>query len=242
MDISEIRRQNLLLLIDRYKTQVEFANEIGKPASYISQIKKGGKKNGEKVSMGNEMARDIEKALNLEHGWLDTYQNDNKPGDKIDEYSNLIIIGNSAYPPVKIEYLDMCASCGPGYCNDDYPKVFSQYLTVEFLRENGLPIDGKGVKLMHACGDSMWHTVPNGTVILVNTNENSFDNFVSNRVYVFNANGEMICKRAIKNIDGSITLKSDNPDKTDYPDIQVNRSNFNNLTLVGRVRYVFMQM
>lgn len=74
MDISEIRRQNLLLLIDKFKTQAEFADKIDKPASYISQLKKGKNKKGKETNMGSEFARDIEKKLGLEYGWLDNYQ------------------------------------------------------------------------------------------------------------------------------------------------------------------------
>ena len=65
-----------------------------------------------------------------------------------------IVIGQQTkYPLVKIKYLDIKASCGPGYSNEDYPDAFTQTFTVEFLRANGLPIDGKGLILMHACGD-----------------------------------------------------------------------------------------
>ena len=154
-----------------------------------------------------------------------------------------IVIGQQTkYPLVKIKYLDIKASCGPGYSNEDYPDAFTQAFTVEFLRANGLPIDGKGLILMHACGDSMGYTIPCGTVILVNTNEAFFDSLISNKIYVFNANGEMICKRAIKNIDGSVTIKSDNSNKDIYPDYQVNKENFEHFAMFGRVRYVFMQM
>ena len=74
MDISEIRRQNLLLLIDKFKTQAEFADKIDKPASYISQLKKGKDKKGKETNMGSDFARDIENKLGLERGWLDNYQ------------------------------------------------------------------------------------------------------------------------------------------------------------------------
>ena len=160
----------------------------------------------------------------------------------VGDYEHVVIGQQTKYPLVKIKYLDIKASCGPGYSNDDYPEAFTQTFTVEFLRANGLPIDGKGLILMHACGDSMGYTIPSGTVILVNTNEAFFDSLISNKIYVFNANGEMICKRAIKNIDGSVTIKSDNSNKDIYPDYQVNKENFEHFAMFGRVRYVFMQM
>lgn len=76
MDIGEIRRQNMLYLIEgHYKTQSQFANTINKPASYISQIKRGEDKDGQRIAMGNDMARDIETALNLPFGWMDKQHN-----------------------------------------------------------------------------------------------------------------------------------------------------------------------
>lgn len=154
-----------------------------------------------------------------------------------------IVIGHhTEYPLVEIKYMDVVASCGRGYANHDYPEAFTQCFTVEFLRANDLPIDGKNLVLMHACGESMGYTIPSGTVILVNTQEAFFDSLVSNKIYVFTASGEMICKRAIKNIDGTVTLKSDNVNKDLFPDYQIDKNNFEHYSMFGRVRYVFMQM
>ncbi len=249
-DVVEIRRANLMALIDDYKTQAYFAERIGKPASYVSQLKKGLTPKGKPVGMGNNVARDIEQALNLPFGWMDRLHDDGTgamPVPSEDEATNdvseHVIIGQpTKYPLVHIKYMDVKASCGSGYLNDEYPEAFTQTFTIEFLRANGLPLDGKGLVLMHACGESMGYTIPSGTVILVNTNEAYFDSLISNKIYVFNANGEMICKRAIKNIDGTVTLKSDSSNKDAYPDYQIDKENFEHFAMFGRVRYVFMQM
>ncbi len=160
-----------------------------------------------------------------------------------DAPSNIVAIGSpSEYAPVKVEYLDIKASCGGGYINDDFPAAHSGYLSVEFLRENDLPIDGKGVIVMHACNDSMGYTIPNASLMIVNTNDREFDNFVNKRIYVFNVDGEMICKRAIKNLDGTVLLKSDNADKAAYPDQVVTRDTFGQFELFGRVHWVSIKV
>lgn len=249
-DIVEIRRANLTSLIDSYETQAYFAERIGKPASYVSQLKKGFGSNGKAIGMGNNVARDIEQALNLPFGWMDLLHDDDIGAQKapaIDHssYADIehVVVGQpSKYPLVHIEYLNMQVCCGHGYSNTEFPEAHTQLFSVEFLRANNLPVDGKGLVLMHACGDSMWHTISNGTVILVNKKESDLSSLLNNRIYVFDANGEMICKRVIKNLDGSIILKSDNPNKSDYPDQPVTQQNFVNLSLIGRVRYVFMQL
>ena len=56
---------------------------------------------------------------------------------------------------------------------------------------------------------------------------------ISKEVYTFNADGEMICKRAFKNLDGSITLVSDNTDKPRYPDQLLIKTNL--ITLISLV-------
>ena len=243
MDIGSIRRENMLKLIASFRTQSDFADAICKPPSYISQIKKGSKPNGDSISMGSEFARDIERALGLVHGWMDRL-GELKDQDKVDlvlEGDHVSIGSSSAYPLVPIRYLDIKASCGAGYINEDYPSVHTQTFSVEFLRANDLPVDGRGLVLMHACSASMGYTIPHGTLMLVNTNENEFDNFANNKIYVFQADGEMICKRAIKNLDGSIVLKSDNSDKDTYPDQLINKDSFTHFNLYGRVRYTFIQ-
>lgn len=247
MDIGQIRLQNMLDLISNYKTQAEFAAAIGKPSSYISQLKKGTKPNGEPISMGSDFARDIEKSLDLKHGWMDSVHNELEAPKKSVKSAhdtsgdNIIIGGRTEYPLVDIKYLDIKASCGDGYVNLEHPEAHTQTFTVEFLRSNDLPIDGKGLVLMHACSDSMGYTIPHGTLMLVNTNESEYDNFINNKIYVFNADGEMMCKRAIKNINNTVTLKSDNTDKDLYPDQAITRNTFNQFDLFGRVRYTFAQ-
>lgn len=161
----------------------------------------------------------------------------------IDIPSNIVAIGKpSEYAPVKVDYWDIKASCGGGYVNEDFPAAHSGYLSVEFLRENDLPTDGKGVIVMHACNDSMGYTIPNASLMIVNTNDREFDNFVNKKIYVFSVDGEMICKRAVKNLDSTVVLKSDNTDKEAYPDQIVTRDTFGQFVLFGRVHWVSIKV
>ena len=259
MDIGQIRHQNMLHLIRNHKTQTGIAAAIDKRASYISQLKKGTKPNGDSISMGSDFARDIEASLGLEHGWMDAlHVNEAEIEEDLlrsgsiatrsmparrrgDSTDHIIIGGRTDYQLVDIKYLDIKASCGNGYVNLEHPDSHTQAFTVEFLRDNDLPIDGNGLVLMHACSDSMGNTIPHGTLMLVNTNESEYDNFINNKIYVFNADGEMMCKRTIKNLDGTVILKSDNTDKDTYPDQLITRDTFNQFALFGRVRYSFLK-
>ena len=71
MTINEIRRLNLLILIDESggKKNV-FANKVDTAASYISQI--FAKDESKRRDIGDDLARKIEAACGKPRGWLDT--------------------------------------------------------------------------------------------------------------------------------------------------------------------------
>ncbi len=66
MNINEIRRIKVVELINRFKTQADFADFIDKSPSFVSQFKKG-----KEAVIGNKVARDIEDKFGLPNGWLD---------------------------------------------------------------------------------------------------------------------------------------------------------------------------
>ncbi len=226
-------------------TQAQLGKMIGADPSVIGNLER---RNGKSSSYTEALAR----ALGVNLSWLMSGSGDRQGGaenthevDTTGETSSdyVIVGGTTDYPLVNVPYKDLKASCGSGYVNLEHPEQKGVIaFTVEFLRENELPIDGKGLLLMHACGDSMGYTIPHGTLMLVNTNENEYDNFISNKIYVFNADGESICKRAFKNLDGTVTLVSDNADKVRYPDQVVNKDKFYEFSMEARVRYTFSKL
>lgn len=73
MDIADIRFENLRMLVHEIRKrnprwkQRDVAAALGMSASYLSQLT-GGKK------MGDDVARKIEDARHLQHGWMDALQ------------------------------------------------------------------------------------------------------------------------------------------------------------------------
>lgn len=66
----EIRRKRLQELVSRYETQRKLAEKVGMDTTVISRmLYPEGKKN--KRNIGEQAARQIEKALNLDLGWMD---------------------------------------------------------------------------------------------------------------------------------------------------------------------------
>lgn len=222
-------------------SQQQVADAVGMKQPSYYQLEAGKTKRSRFIN-------DIAKVLKTDVDWLMTGEgNYHAAPTKIKNEDNhseaYVVVGKeSEYPLVRVDYLDIKASCGVGYINEEYPEAYTQLFTVEFLRANNLPIDGTGLVLMHACSDSMGYTIPHGTLILVDTNEREFDNFINNKVYVFRADSEMMCKRAIRNLNGTVVLKSDNADKTLYPDQTIDRDTFAQFNMYGRVRYTFTQL
>ena len=70
MDVTAIRHQNLIRLVEELKArhpgwmQKDIAAELGLGASFLSQLVRGKK-------MGDDVARKIEAARYLAHGWMD---------------------------------------------------------------------------------------------------------------------------------------------------------------------------
>ncbi|OEH69191.1 MAG: hypothetical protein BAX61_03115 [Psychrobacter sp. B29-1] len=224
-------------------SQQQVADAVGMKQPSYYQLEAGKSKRSKFIS-------DIARVLKTNVDWLMYGEGEyafekigTEPLAKSDNPESHVVVGkNSEYELVRVKYLDIKASCGTGYINEEHPEAYTQLFTVEFLRANNLPIDGSGLVLMHACSDSMGHTIPHGTLMLVNTNEREFDNFINNKVYVFRADSEMMCKRAIRNLNGTVVLKSDNTDKALYPDQTIDRDTFAQFNMYGRVRYTFTQL
>ncbi len=67
MDVYQARLDNLLTLLAREGEVQHLANKIGTPPAYISQITS----HKTKRHMGAVLARKIERAYNLQRGWMD---------------------------------------------------------------------------------------------------------------------------------------------------------------------------
>jgi len=72
LTVEEIRRRNLGLLIQEFKTQLNIAWSCKVSVAYLSHIHtQAKKKNGKIATMGSELARKLEKGLGKPTGWMD---------------------------------------------------------------------------------------------------------------------------------------------------------------------------
>lgn len=98
MDISEIRKSNLLDLIESKAngSQKDFANAVPTAPAYISQILNGTiGRNGKPAVVGTAMARKIEKSFSLGHGYMDTLHKSDVFDNNVDLNDKISLEGYS---------------------------------------------------------------------------------------------------------------------------------------------------
>ena len=142
--------------------------------------------------------------------------------------------GTSGEIPSKEEYclipkFSVSGSCGSGSIIDNVDikggLVFSQrWIAAQGLNEESLVV-------ISAVGDSMYPTIENDQVLLVDTNDKVVR---SSKIYFLCIDGEHYIKRLINMITHWV-VRSDNPDKQQYPDIEISSENMNLIQVEGRV-------
>ena len=142
--------------------------------------------------------------------------------------------GTSGEIPSKEEYclipkFSVSGSCGSGSIIENVDikggLVFSQsWIAAQGLNEESLVV-------ISAVGDSMYPTIENDQVLLVDTNDKVVR---SSKIYFLCIDGEHYIKRLINMITHWV-VRSDNPDKQQYPDIEISSKNMNLIQVEGRV-------
>jgi phage repressor protein C with HTH and peptisase S24 domain len=130
---------------------------------------------------------------------------------------------------VRLPQYDVAASAGRGEIT--YVEHAANEVTFEkrFLR--GLGAQPESCFLMWAKGDSMLPTFPDGAMLIVDQSQQTVDD---GRIYVFNAEGNLLVKRARWRFDGSLDLMSDNV-AGNYPVESFVTDRIVDLIVVGRV-------
>jgi phage repressor protein C with HTH and peptisase S24 domain len=123
------------------------------------------------------------------------------------------------------------ASAGNGLVAAEEIEVERIAFRLDWLREMGLDPNQAG--LLTAQGDSMYPTIPDGALILVDRRPDQA--IRSGFVYVIVLGGEVLVKRVSRNVDGTIDLISDN---AVYPVQTVRQTEFDQLLIAGRVFWI----
>jgi len=136
---------------------------------------------------------------------------------------DFVIVGgeNSGEAPSPEEYIlvpqfDIYGSCGSGTVIDSVEVKGGLVFGRQWLREQGLPTPDD-LRVIYAKGESMYPFIEDGQVLLVNPHDVIPK---SNKVYFLCIDEQYYVKRLINMVTHWV-IRSDNPDKVQFPDIQL---------------------
>ena len=207
-ELKELRAKNL---------KQWFSNKTVPPKekSYISQLING------KASFGEKSARRLEYEYGMPQFYLDKSNtdtdilNNNGCQSDIDSYV--------------IEVLDINASAGNGFLNNDIVEVIK---CIEYDSEhaktlfNGIP--SNNLKIINVSGDSMQGTFESGDAIYIDVTVNQFQ---SDGIYVFTFGRGLYVKR-LQLIKNKLIVISDNKK---YQDWDISEEEIDQLYIHGKV-------
>lgn len=218
---DEVRRQNLLIAIDRVGSAAKLAELAKTSPAYLSQIKNRtpDSKSGTPKTMGDDMARRIEAAIGEQPGWMDVPHEPQESGGVMPNVLNLmpgakrIHAADQDDPSLtQIRRVKIKVQAGiTGFqVEPEHYDGETQGVPTKWMLKEGLSKDALVSTTVR--GDSMEPALYDGDVIVVNTRDTQL---VSGVVYVVNYEGEAVVKRMLRDA-GQWWLTSDNADQRKY--------------------------
>lgn len=123
------------------------------------------------------------------------------------------------------------AAAGLGHDNPHVESVSTLAFKREWLRAKGL--NAKHLIAISADGDSMWPTINDHDVLLLDTSKTEP---ADRQIFVLTSSDKgTIVKRLIKTALGGWIIRSDNDDCDDYADVLLARSEVNEHRIIGKV-------
>ena len=208
-------------------SQAELAKKADLSQGAISQLENGTSENTRHLSA-------IAKALKVSTEYL-------TDGKGLQDYNNNLLsqydligvptdgVDTKLDSYVMISEYDVKGSCGDGNLVGDI-NINGGFL---FRRDwlESLNLKGENLATVHAQGESMSPVIEDGQLLLVDVTAKQPQ---SAKVYIICINGQLYIKRLINMYDKWI-MRSDNADKSRYPDIELNADAMGEIDIQGRV-------
>ena len=130
-----------------------------------------------------------------------------------------------------IPLLQCAGECGNGHMNEHEEVEGELAFRRDWLKKMG--IKAADLRVIYATGDSMYPSILDGDVLLVNVADVEPS---SGKIYALRRpDGSIIIKRLNQRMTGGWVISSDNPDKRAYPDEACDESTLHTLSVAGRV-------
>ena len=211
----------------RLWSQADLGVRVGVSQAAISEIERD-------VPKSSGLVIPIAKAFKVDVNYLtDGKENISR---QIADNSDIVIIGgNSGEVADPKEYVmipryDVRGSCGEGIDVNEVTIVDGMPMPVAWLRAQKLP-EAHLLAVIEASGYSMQPIIEDGQTLIVNTIDTEPK---STKIYLICIDGKLFIKRLIYTPNGWI-MRSDNPNKSNYPDFVIEEEKFGSIDIQGRV-------
>lgn len=209
-------------------SQADLGAKVGVSQAAISEIERD-------VPKSSGLVIPIAKVFKVDVSYLtDGKENISK---QIADNSDIVIIGGDRHGEiadpkeyVMIPRYDVRGSCGEGIDVNEVNIIDGMPMPVAWLRAQNLP-EAHLLAVIQASGDSMQPTITDGQTLIVNTVDIEPK---STKIYLICIDGKLFIKRLIYTPTGWI-MRSDNPNRSNYPDFVIEEGNFSNIDIQGRV-------
>ena len=211
----------------RHWSQADLGAKVGVSQAAISEIERD-------VPKSSGLVIPIAKAFKIDVSFLiDGKENVLR---QMPDNNDIVIVGSKtgeiADPKeyVMIPRYDVRGSCGEGIDVNEVSIVDGMPMPVAWLRTQKLP-EAHLLAVIEASGDSMQPTIEDGQTLIVNTVDIEPK---STKIYLICIDGKLFIKRLIYTPTGWI-MRSDNPNKSNYPDFVIGSESLDNIDIQGRV-------
>lgn len=174
---------------------------------------------------------DLASLFQVNPEWLATGEGEMAAINKLSDY---VVVGNenqraSNDDYVMIDQYDVAGSCGSGALIGDVTVKGGLAFKRDWI--NAMNVESKNLATIYAQGDSMSPTIEDGQVLLV---DNSAIQPQSTKIYIICIDGQLYIKRLV-NLYDKWVMRSDNPDKSSYPDIEISADTMSEVDVQGRI-------
>ncbi len=174
---------------------------------------------------------DLASLFKVNPEWLATGEGEMAVSNKLSDY---VVVGNenqraSNDDYVMIDQYDVAGSCGSGALIGDVTVKGGLAFKRDWI--NAMNVDSKNLATIYAQGDSMSPTIEDGQVLLV---DKSAIQPQSTKIYIICIDGQLYIKRLV-NLYDKWVMRSDNADKSSYPDIEISADTMSEVDVQGRI-------
>lgn len=237
---KNIRRSNLLILLEEFQSQAALARALEVEPAYVSALLTGAPKGRD---IGDKTARKIEAKFNKPEGWMDqvnappigkrpSLRHVHATGGESSSLDSVAILERLAdVPLVSIPRLEIRASMGGGELRPGQDAIVgAMELSAEWVRRNLPDITSiANLRVITGYGDSMEPTFRDGDILIVDTGVREVR---VDTIYVFALEGDLYVKTLQRLPSVGVRVISDNKK---YDAFMLAEGSRTDVEVIGRV-------